>query len=100
MCKLNTHLITLFGLVHFEDWTGGDFVFGFAADGCLTKLAIFLAVKFFFLVGAALFTETICTFGVQASIVTWFFTLVGAICFVGTFCACGVEASIAVGKIK
>lgn len=101
MCaSLNTHLVALFGLVHFEDWTEADLVLGFPADGFLTRLAIFSSVKFFVLVGAPPFTETQCTLGVHASIVTWFFTLVGAVIFVGTFCAFGVESSIAVCKIK
>lgn len=101
MCSsLNTHLVTLFGLVHFEDWTEGVLVLGFPADGFLTRLAIFSLVKFLVVVGAPPFTQTFCTLGVHASIVIWFFTLVGAVIFVRTFCAFAVESSIAVCKIK
>ena len=34
-------LVTLFGLVHFEDWIEGDLVLGFSTHCFLTRLAIF-----------------------------------------------------------
>ena len=40
-------LVTLFGLGCFEDWIEGDLILGFSIDGFLTKLDLFLAIKFF-----------------------------------------------------
>ena len=37
------NLVTLFGLVHFENWMEGDLVL----DGFLTRLIIFSAINFF-----------------------------------------------------
>ena len=54
-------LATLFGLVHFKDLIEGDLVFGFLADGFLTRLAIFSAVNFFILESALSFTKTLIT---------------------------------------
>ena len=54
-------LVTLFGLVCFEDWIEGDLVLGFLADGFLTKLVIFFAVNFFVLGTASPFTKTLVT---------------------------------------
>ena len=54
-------LVTLFGLVCFEDWIEGDLVLGFLAYGFLTRLAIFSAVNFFILESAPPFTETLVT---------------------------------------
>ena len=54
-------LVTLFGLVHFEDWIVADLVLGFPLDGFLTRLAIFLAVNFFILGCVPPFTETFIT---------------------------------------
>ena len=56
-------IVTLFGLVCFED----DLVLGFPVDGFLTRLAIFLAVNFFVLGSAPPFIETLVTL--------WFDTL-------------------------
>ena len=54
-------IVTLFGLVHFEDWIEGDLTLGFSADGFLTKLAIYFAINFFVLGSAPPFTETLLT---------------------------------------
>ena len=54
-------LVTLFGLVHFDDWIDGDLVLGFLTDDFLTRLAIFLAINFFILGSAAPFAETLVT---------------------------------------
>ena len=51
-------LVTLFGLVHFDDWIDGDLVLGFLTDDFLTRLAIFLAINIFVLGSAPPFTET------------------------------------------
>ena len=54
-------IVTLFGLVLFEDWIEGNLALGFSADGFLTKLAIYLAIDFFILGSAPPFTETLVT---------------------------------------
>ena len=54
-------LVTLFGLVCFEDLIVGNLVLGFLADGFLTRLAIFLVINFFVLRSALPFTETLDT---------------------------------------
>ena len=54
-------LVTLFGLVHFEDWIEGDLVLGFSTYGFFTRLAIFLDVNFFVLGSAPPFTEALVT---------------------------------------
>ena len=41
-------IVTLFGLVHFEDLIEGGMVLGFPTDGFLTKLAIFSAINFLY----------------------------------------------------
>ena len=50
-------LVTLFGLVHFEDWMEGDLVL----DGFLTRLVIYSAINFFILGSAFPFAETLVT---------------------------------------
>ena len=47
--------------MNFEDWIIGNLVLGFSTDGFLTRLAIFLAVKFFILRSAPPFIETLDT---------------------------------------
>ena len=54
-------LVTLFGLLHFEDWIEGDLVLGFLIDGFLTRHAIFSVVNFFVLGSAPPFIETLVT---------------------------------------
>ena len=54
-------LVTLFGLVRFEDWIECNFILGFLLDGFLIRLAIFSTVNFFVLRSAPLFTETLVT---------------------------------------
>ena len=39
-------LVTLFGLLHFEDWIEGNLVLGFPIDGFLARLAIFFCYQF------------------------------------------------------
>ena len=45
----------------FEDWIEGDLVSGFLADGFLTRLANFFAVKFFVIESAPPFKEILVT---------------------------------------
>ena len=54
-------LVTLFGMVHFEDWIVGKLILGFLADSFLIRLAIFLVVNFFVLGSAPPFKETLVT---------------------------------------
>ena len=54
-------LVTLFGLVCFEDLITDNLVLGFLADGFLTRLAIFLVINFFVLGSALPFIETLDT---------------------------------------
>ena len=54
-------LVTVFGLVCFEDWIEGNLVLGFSIDDFLTRLAIFSVVNFFVLGSAPSFPKILVT---------------------------------------